>query len=97
MTNECLQNNETDSKRLSPPDDCSRMSLKDGDCNCVWIENQDLADQPCGGCENDVRLYRDDPIHWRDKHWHLRCAFERARTELVNGNNTENKSVLEEF
>lgn len=87
MTNECQEDDETETAPLSSRNDSSEMALKDGNCNCIWIGDQGLEVRACGGCKKDVRLYRDDPIHWRNKHWHLRCAFEQAKSELAGESN----------
>lgn len=69
--------------RLSPADlhtaaDSADL-LPDGNCPCEWLGEETPEIAPCGGCENNVRLYRDDPVHWRGLHWHLHCAFEEAK------------------
>ena len=84
VSKEKWQNNKNHIDKRPSRGDSPRLLLKDGNCNCEWIGKGDLATPPCGGCENNVRLYRDDPIHWRNKHWHLRCAFEQAKSELGN-------------
>ncbi len=70
---------------LSPADSHAAVDsvdlLPDGNCNCQWLGEETPETAPCGGCENNVRLYRDDPVHWRGLHWHLRCAFEEAKSD----------------
>ena len=85
MSKENWQNDNNNPDKHSSHENSPRSLLKDGNCNCEWLGiGDDLALPPCGGCENNVRLYRDNPIHWRNKHWHLRCAFEQAKSELGN-------------
>ena len=59
--------------------DLSNALLKDGDCDCSWFAGNGVAVQKCGGCNRDLRLFCDAPLHWRGRHWHLRCAFEDAK------------------
>lgn len=79
-------------KRTNENPQNEEISLKDGDCNCEWMGNDDLQKQVWGVCENEVRFFRDDLIHWRETNWHRRCAFEFAKSELDRIESTNNKS-----
>lgn len=50
------------------------------DCNIFRPTIGDIANALCGCGERHLRLYRDDVIHWRGKHWGLACAFRFAST-----------------
>ena len=41
-------------------------------CECDWIGNEKSV-QPCPGCDEAVRLYRDIVVHGNGKHWHQAC------------------------
>jgi hypothetical protein len=41
-------------------------------CTCYEDEGMTSANCACG-C-GTIRLYRDDPVHWRGKHWHAICG-----------------------
>lgn len=48
------------------------------DCNMFDPAIEDVANALCGCGKQHLRLYRDDVIHWRGKHWSLECAFRFA-------------------
>lgn len=50
------------------------------ECNIFGPAVGDIANALCGCGERHLRLYRDDVIHWRGKHWGLQCAFRFAST-----------------
>ena len=49
-------------------------------CACDWVDGN--PEQPCGGCERQCRLYRDDVLHWQGTHWHPVCALGHAITRI---------------
>lgn len=43
-------------------------------CDCYT-----LGEQPICGCgKHELRLYREEVIHWLGQHWAVKCAFENA-------------------
>jgi len=57
-------------------------------CDCDWLDENIENMQPCGCGKADCQVYLsnqawgDRLIHWRGKHWKIRCAFEAAVREL---------------
>lgn len=70
-------------KSLSFSTDASRGRLpKIVYCDCSIFDPaiESVANALCGCGKRHLRLYRDDVIHWRGKHWGLECAFRFAAT-----------------
>lgn len=50
-----------------------------GRCDCHTADMMPAVTYAaCGGCGNDVRYLCDESVHWRGKHWHMRCALDEA-------------------
>jgi len=50
-------------------------------CNCYGTI--DILNPKCpGDCGRNCRLYRDEIIHFRGKHWHAACALKMVLVEM---------------
>ncbi len=65
-------------KNSEPKKQTDLPPVSDGDCHCEWLENENRDVQQCTGCQSEIRINQDIPIHWRGSHWLLKCAFEKA-------------------
>jgi hypothetical protein len=50
-------------------------------CDCKWVELESGGVEPCGGCDQNCRLYRDEVFHHDGKHWHTKCLAVEFQTE----------------
>lgn len=59
-------------------------------CDCDWMGDVDCI-QPCAGCGDDVRLYRDHVRHFGGPrawdglslHYHAECAYRAAVIKAI--------------